>query len=233
MRRSQSSKELLVFLPSFVFTLPYILSLSRQRILVGFFFFLLSSIKTSLGRRSVSKLSSAGKNGGSVHPLQDGQVQSLPQVLTLHLFHQLRWSLSPNHNHPVPIAVPEFKSGRRSSFSFLCSWSDDGNSTIRSCYFIILQCFSRFPYQSTMMSVALDHQSSFTILLLEFRCNNAFPFGDRVVLAPMTRCRALNAIPQPALAEYYTQRSTPGGFLITEGTMISETAAGYVFVNYR
>ncbi|KAM6589230.1 hypothetical protein CsatA_019887 [Cannabis sativa] len=32
----------------------------------------------------------------------------------------------------------------------------------------------------------------------------------RVVLAPMTRCRALNEIHGPTLAEYYTQRSTQG-----------------------
>lgn len=49
----------------------------------------------------------------------------------------------------------------------------------------------------------------------------------RVVLAPMTRCRALNEIPNAALAEYYAQRSTPGGFLISEGTSISPTAHGY------
>ena len=49
---------------------------------------------------------------------------------------------------------------------------------------------------------------------------------DRVVLAPMTRCRALNGVPNSALAEYYTQRSTNGGFLITEGTLVSNTAAG-------
>lgn len=48
----------------------------------------------------------------------------------------------------------------------------------------------------------------------------------RVVLAPMTRCRAIGGIPQPANLEYYVQRSTPGGFLITEGTLISPTAAG-------
>ena len=48
----------------------------------------------------------------------------------------------------------------------------------------------------------------------------------RVVLAPMTRCRALNGIPGAALAKYYTQRSTDGGFLISEGTSISATAAG-------
>ncbi|KAL6224253.1 hypothetical protein ACLB2K_003108 [Fragaria x ananassa] len=51
-----------------------------------------------------------------------------------------------------------------------------------------------------------------------------------VVLAPMTRCRALNGIPQPALAEYYSQRSTPGGFLISEGTLISDTGAGFPHV---
>ncbi|KAM7513047.1 hypothetical protein LguiB_011922 [Lonicera macranthoides] len=57
-----------------------------------------------------------------------------------------------------------------------------------------------------------------------------FNLSHRVVLAPMTRCRALNGIPQPALVEYYTQRSTDGGFLITEGTMISPTAAGFPHV---
>ncbi|KAE8657989.1 12-oxophytodienoate reductase 3 [Hibiscus syriacus] len=57
-----------------------------------------------------------------------------------------------------------------------------------------------------------------------------FNLSHRVVLAPMTRCRALNGIPRPALAEYYTQRSTPGGFLITEGTSVSDTAAGFPHV---
>jgi len=51
-------------------------------------------------------------------------------------------------------------------------------------------------------------------------------FGYRVVLAPLTRCRALVGIPGDALVEYYSQRSTPGGFLITEGTLISPTAPG-------
>lgn len=43
----------------------------------------------------------------------------------------------------------------------------------------------------------------------------------------MTRCRALNGIPNRAHIEYYTQRATNGGFLITEGTLISTTAAGF------
>ncbi|XP_042497107.1 12-oxophytodienoate reductase 3 [Macadamia integrifolia] len=57
-----------------------------------------------------------------------------------------------------------------------------------------------------------------------------FNLSHRIVLAPMTRCRALNGIPQAANVEYYKQRSTPGGFLITEGTTISPTAAGFPHV---
>ncbi|KAL3744673.1 hypothetical protein ACJRO7_013874 [Eucalyptus globulus] len=57
-----------------------------------------------------------------------------------------------------------------------------------------------------------------------------FDLSHRVVLAPMTRCRALGGIPRSAMAEYYAQRSTPGGFLISEGTMISDTAAGFPHV---
>ncbi|XP_059633216.1 12-oxophytodienoate reductase 3 [Cornus florida] len=51
--------------------------------------------------------------------------------------------------------------------------------------------------------------------------------SHRVVLAPMTRCRALNEIPNQALVDYYVQRSTAGGFLITEGTLVSPKAAGF------
>ncbi|KAL2945137.1 12-oxophytodienoate reductase 3 [Bienertia sinuspersici] len=54
-----------------------------------------------------------------------------------------------------------------------------------------------------------------------------FNLSHRIVLAPMTRCRAIDEIPNEALEKYYTQRSTPGGLLITEGTLISQTAAGF------
>ncbi|WCJ42779.1 12-oxophytodienoate reductase 3 [Euphorbia peplus] len=57
-----------------------------------------------------------------------------------------------------------------------------------------------------------------------------FDLSHRVVLAPMTRCRALNGIPNAGLVDYYTQRSTPGGFLITEGTLISPSAPGFPHV---
>jgi 12-oxophytodienoic acid reductase len=48
----------------------------------------------------------------------------------------------------------------------------------------------------------------------------------RVVLAPMTRCRAIGGLPGPALAEYYAQRSTQGGLLISEGTVVSPAGPG-------
>ncbi|KAG0743283.1 hypothetical protein G6F57_005664 [Rhizopus arrhizus] len=50
----------------------------------------------------------------------------------------------------------------------------------------------------------------------------------RVVLAPLTRFRAsLDAVPTELLVEYYRQRATLGGLLITEATFISRLAGGY------
>ena len=53
-------------------------------------------------------------------------------------------------------------------------------------------------------------------------------FGDRIALAPLTRCRSYGFVPQPSHASlYYTQRTTPGGLLIAEATGISETSVGF------
>ncbi|KAJ3705870.1 hypothetical protein LUZ61_009575 [Rhynchospora tenuis] len=57
-----------------------------------------------------------------------------------------------------------------------------------------------------------------------------FRLSHRVVLAPMTRCRAINGVPNQGMALYYAQRSTPGGYLITEGTTISPTGPGFPHV---
>ena len=48
----------------------------------------------------------------------------------------------------------------------------------------------------------------------------------RVVLAPLTRCRALGTVPQPAAAEYYSQRATKGGLMISEATVIAPEGHG-------
>ncbi len=53
--------------------------------------------------------------------------------------------------------------------------------------------------------------------------------SNRIVMAPLTRNRAPDAIPTPLMAEYYTQRAT-AGLLITEATAISHQGQGYADV---
>jgi N-ethylmaleimide reductase len=49
---------------------------------------------------------------------------------------------------------------------------------------------------------------------------------NRIVMAPMTRCRALNNVPNELMEDYYTQRSS-AGLIITEGTSPSLNGLGY------
>jgi len=51
--------------------------------------------------------------------------------------------------------------------------------------------------------------------------------GDRVVLAPVTRCRSYDNLVQPHNALYYQQRAALGVLLIAEASAVSETATGY------
>ncbi|KAJ7533631.1 hypothetical protein O6H91_13G057600 [Diphasiastrum complanatum] len=55
-----------------------------------------------------------------------------------------------------------------------------------------------------------------------------FSLSHRIVMAPLTRSRAIGHVPQPAAALYYAQRTTPGGLIISEATNISQTATGSV-----
>ncbi|WP_413999162.1 alkene reductase [Flavobacterium sp. W1B] len=49
---------------------------------------------------------------------------------------------------------------------------------------------------------------------------------NRIVMAPMTRCRAIENIPNKLMAEYYKQRSN-AGLIVTEGTSPSINGLGY------
>jgi N-ethylmaleimide reductase len=49
---------------------------------------------------------------------------------------------------------------------------------------------------------------------------------NRIVMAPMTRSRAINNIPNNLIAEYYAQRAS-AGLIITEGTSPSPNGLGY------
>lgn len=50
--------------------------------------------------------------------------------------------------------------------------------------------------------------------------------SNRIVMAPMTRCRAIGNIPNELMAEYYGQRAG-AGLIITEGTSPSPNGLGY------
>ncbi|MGS5089464.1 alkene reductase [Hydrogenophaga sp. A37] len=54
----------------------------------------------------------------------------------------------------------------------------------------------------------------------------ALRLANRIVMAPLTRNRAPEAIPTPLMAEYYAQRAS-AGLLITEATAITQQGQGY------
>lgn len=59
----------------------------------------------------------------------------------------------------------------------------------------------------------------------------SFPLSEvelknKIVMAPMTRCRAIDNTPNALMAEYYSQRAS-AGLIITEGTSPSKSGLGY------
>ena len=59
----------------------------------------------------------------------------------------------------------------------------------------------------------------------------AIALDNRVVMAPLTRNRATNQVPNDLMVEYYRQRAKPAngmGLIITEATPISPMAHGYL-----
>ncbi|OZG75415.1 alkene reductase [Hahella sp. CCB-MM4] len=69
-----------------------------------------------------------------------------------------------------------------------------------------------------------------TATLLENYRMNEFYLPNRMVMAPMTRCRTAQPgnIPTQTMAEYYAQRAG-AGLIITEATQISPQGQGYSF----
>lgn len=53
-----------------------------------------------------------------------------------------------------------------------------------------------------------------------------FDLKNHIVMAPLTRCRALGNVPNQIMADYYSQRAT-AGLLITEGTSPAVDGLGY------
>jgi N-ethylmaleimide reductase len=62
--------------------------------------------------------------------------------------------------------------------------------------------------------------------LLKAFSKNGLSLKNHIVMAPMTRSRAINNLPNELMAEYYQQRSG-AGLIITEGTAPAPEALGY------
>lgn len=62
-------------------------------------------------------------------------------------------------------------------------------------------------------------------LFSHYNLGNA-TLANRIVMAPMTRSRAINNTPNEVMAEYYAQRAS-AGLIITEGTSPSPNGLGY------
>ncbi|HEY8429614.1 MAG TPA: alkene reductase, partial [Sandaracinaceae bacterium] len=54
----------------------------------------------------------------------------------------------------------------------------------------------------------------------------ALKLPNRIVMAPMTRCRAIGNVPNELMCEYYRQRAS-AGLIVSEGIAPSPNALGY------
>ena len=66
-------------------------------------------------------------------------------------------------------------------------------------------------------------------MLFDSFSNSALRFSNRILMAPMTRCRAdhADAVPNELMLEYYRQRAAAGA-IISEGVPVSDRARGYI-----
>ncbi|OCF35991.1 hypothetical protein I316_02486 [Kwoniella heveanensis BCC8398] len=72
-----------------------------------------------------------------------------------------------------------------------------------------------------------DDQLGNELLLFEPMTVGDLELKHRVVMCPLTRCRAdAGGVHSELAVEYYKQRASDGGLLITEGTIISQEAGG-------
>jgi N-ethylmaleimide reductase len=71
----------------------------------------------------------------------------------------------------------------------------------------------------------LNNERMANTLFTPYRLNG-LELNNRIVMAPMTRSRAIGNIPNETMAEFYAQRAA-AGLLITEGTSPSPNGLGY------
>ena len=68
--------------------------------------------------------------------------------------------------------------------------------------------------------------TSFDTILFSPLTTGDLQLANRIVMAPLTRNRAPDAIPTPLMAEYYSQRAS-AGLLVTEATAVTQQGQGY------
>ena len=55
----------------------------------------------------------------------------------------------------------------------------------------------------------------------------AWSLPNRIIMAPLTRCRAVDGrVPNPLMEEYYTQRAS-AGLIVSEATAVDPMGVGY------
>lgn len=90
-----------------------------------------------------------------------------------------------------------------------------------------------FSTHSSSLSLALLVNTHTQVLTMTRALFTPIQVGEytlqhRVVMAPLTRIRAdvKTSVPSPLTAEYYAQRASDGGLLVTEATFIAPEAHG-------
>lgn len=78
------------------------------------------------------------------------------------------------------------------------------------------------------MNAAIEPDRAEAQPLLQPYRSSEYQLANRIVMAPLTRCRATNPdlVPTELHAEYYAQRAS-SGLIVTEGTWISRDAVGW------
>ena len=86
-------------------------------------------------------------------------------------------------------------------------------------------------FDKTLLHPELNSEQTMSPFSTLHTAVNVGPYAisHRVVLAPLTRMRAeAGAVPGPLMAEYYAQRTSQGGLLISEATIAAANGNGYL-----
>src|SRR6478609_6117149 len=96
-----------------------------------------------------------------------------------------------------------------------------------SSFLPCLQAHKRPPMCGASYAGVPEAGGQFMSLLYSPVTLGPYTFKNRIVMSPMTRSRALGNVPDGVMVEYYKQRASSAGLIITEGTSPSPNGLGY------